>query len=228
MARMARPSGLVNPEGWDDGYFQWGTTTLTNITPGMDIGAGVSTLNVSSFVLNVCVSDIPISGSGFECLGHSIWGGRLLEPNCPNQPLLLSGSKTNITLPPRHLHHHHLQRCGQLRKRVRFRLYWRHLRLLTQAILRPRPTPLLLPTGAKLTLPSGRATAANNNGGGGGGGGTFVVQGSTPLVHRRQRQRRRPTATRRLVTSALTAAAGALLLHPRGLRQRRHGRRRRR
>jgi DNA-binding beta-propeller fold protein YncE len=44
-------NATVNPEGWDTTvYFQWGTPTLTNSIPGMDIGAGVTSLNVSSFI----------------------------------------------------------------------------------------------------------------------------------------------------------------------------------
>jgi uncharacterized repeat protein (TIGR03803 family) len=44
-------NATVNPNGWDTTvYFQWVTPTLANTTPGMDIGAGATSLNVSSFV----------------------------------------------------------------------------------------------------------------------------------------------------------------------------------
>jgi hypothetical protein len=44
-------NATVNPNGWDTTvYFQWGTSSLTNSTPSMDIGAGTISLNVSSVV----------------------------------------------------------------------------------------------------------------------------------------------------------------------------------
>ena len=44
-------NAVVNPGEWDTTvYFHWITPTLTNSTPGMDIGAGVTSLNVRSFV----------------------------------------------------------------------------------------------------------------------------------------------------------------------------------
>jgi uncharacterized repeat protein (TIGR03803 family) len=50
-------NATVNPEGWDTTvYFQWGTPTLTNSTPGIDIGAGATSLNVSSFVTGLVPS----------------------------------------------------------------------------------------------------------------------------------------------------------------------------
>jgi uncharacterized repeat protein (TIGR03803 family) len=43
-------NATVNPEGWDTTvYFLWATPTLSNSTPGMEIGAGATSLNVSSF-----------------------------------------------------------------------------------------------------------------------------------------------------------------------------------
>ena len=44
-------NATVNPNGWDTTvYFRWGTLALTNLTPGIDIGAGATPLNVSSFI----------------------------------------------------------------------------------------------------------------------------------------------------------------------------------
>ena len=43
--------GTVNPNGGDTTvYFRWGSTAITNLTPGIDIGAGTNSLNVSSFI----------------------------------------------------------------------------------------------------------------------------------------------------------------------------------
>jgi hypothetical protein len=44
-------NAAVNPNGWDTTvYFRWGTLALTNVTPVIDIGAGATALNVSSFI----------------------------------------------------------------------------------------------------------------------------------------------------------------------------------
>jgi len=44
-------NATVNPNGWDTTvYFRWGINVLTNITPAIDIGAGVTAVNVSSFI----------------------------------------------------------------------------------------------------------------------------------------------------------------------------------
>jgi sugar lactone lactonase YvrE len=41
----------VNPNGWDTTvYFRWGTTSLTNFTPKMDVGAGATPLHASSVI----------------------------------------------------------------------------------------------------------------------------------------------------------------------------------
>ena len=44
-------NATVNPEGWDTTvYFLWATPTVSNSTPVMNVGAGATSLNVSSFV----------------------------------------------------------------------------------------------------------------------------------------------------------------------------------
>jgi DNA-binding beta-propeller fold protein YncE len=46
-------NATVNPNGWDTTvYFHWGTTALTNVTPGIDIGSSAVPLNASSLITN--------------------------------------------------------------------------------------------------------------------------------------------------------------------------------
>ena len=64
---------LVNPEGWGTTvYFQWGTTTLTNTTPGINLGAGATSLNVSSFVVQGSTPLVVAGGGGGggDCYGY--------------------------------------------------------------------------------------------------------------------------------------------------------------
>jgi len=89
----------VNPEGWDTTvYFQWETPTLTNTTPGIDIGAGAASVNVSSFVPGLSASatyqyQVVASNALGTAFGAVAW-----DPN--HNHYLFSGSKTNITLNP--------------------------------------------------------------------------------------------------------------------------------
>jgi hypothetical protein len=89
----------VNPEGWDTTvYFQWKTLTLTNTTPGIDIGAGAASVNVSSFVPALAPSTsyqyrVVASNALGTTFGNVAW-----DPN--QHHYFFSGSRTNITLNP--------------------------------------------------------------------------------------------------------------------------------
>jgi DNA-binding beta-propeller fold protein YncE len=55
-------NATVNPNGWDTTvYFVWGSLALTNSTPAMDIGAGATPLNVSSFITGL------VQGTRYNC-----------------------------------------------------------------------------------------------------------------------------------------------------------------
>ena len=101
-ANGATLKAAVNPKGWDTTvYFQWETPTLTNTTPGMDIGAGATSLNVSSFVPGLSASttyqyQIVASNALGTAFGAVVYWNQI----APTNRYLLSGSKTNITLPP--------------------------------------------------------------------------------------------------------------------------------
>jgi DNA-binding beta-propeller fold protein YncE len=183
-ANGATFEALVNPEGWDTTvYFQWGTTTLTNITPGMDIGAGVSTLNVSSFVPGLSASPTyQYQVVASNALGTAFGVVAYWNQIAPTNRYLLSGSETNITLPPGT---YIITACGAAGGYGN--VYGSGYIGVTYSSSpggrgAEMSAEFNFSTGAKLTLLVGGAGYANNNGGGGGGGGTFVVQGSTPLV----------------------------------------------
>ena len=56
VANGATLNATVNPNQWDTSvYFLWGTSVgfLTNLTPVMDVGAGSTPLNVSSFIMSL-------------------------------------------------------------------------------------------------------------------------------------------------------------------------------
>jgi serine/threonine protein kinase/tetratricopeptide (TPR) repeat protein len=87
-------NALVNPEGWDTTvYFQWGTNT----TPGMDIGAGATALNVSSFVPGLTVSpqhQYQVVAS--NALGTAS-GGSSTGTNGPRPPYTCSAGRRRIS-----------------------------------------------------------------------------------------------------------------------------------
>ena len=99
-ANGATLEAAVNPEGWDTTvYFQWETPTLTNTTPGIDIGAGAASVNVSSFVPGLSAStpyqyQVVASNALGTAFGVVAYGTR------DQHHYLFSGSKTNITLKP--------------------------------------------------------------------------------------------------------------------------------
>jgi len=63
----------VNPEGWDTTvYFRWGTPILNNTTPGIDIGAGTTPLNVSSFITGLA----PATQYRYEVVASNFLGTR--------------------------------------------------------------------------------------------------------------------------------------------------------
>jgi DNA-binding beta-propeller fold protein YncE len=169
-AKGATLEAFVNPEGWDTTvYFQWGTTTLTNTTPGMDVGAGATALNVSSFVPGLS-SSTPYKylvvasnalGTAFGGIAYS--DGRLRY--------LFSGSERNITLPP-------------------------DAYIITAygapggggygGLGAEMSAEFNFSTSTNLTLLVGGGGGSGSGGfytyGGGGGGGSFVIGGGRPLV----------------------------------------------
>ncbi len=114
-ANGATLEAAVNPEGWDTTvYFQWGTPTLTNTTPGMDIGAGATSLNVSSFVPGLTVStQYQYQVVASNALGTAFGETRLLGPTGPDHPIPVQRVEDEYHSEPRHLHHHCLRRSGR-------------------------------------------------------------------------------------------------------------------
>ncbi len=92
----------VNPEGWDTTvYFQWVTPTLTNTTASTDIGAGATSLNVSSFVPGLTVSpQYQYRVVASNALGTTYGGLFYWDQLAPPTRYLFSGSKRNIILNP--------------------------------------------------------------------------------------------------------------------------------
>jgi DNA-binding beta-propeller fold protein YncE len=171
-ANGATLDAAVNPEGWDTTvYFQWETPTLTNTTPGIDIGAGNVSVNVSSFVPGLSTSttyqyQVVASNALGTAFGAVAW-----DPN--HNHYLFSGSKTNITLNPGT---YIITAYGAPGGGVD-----------GEGIVGPgsygveMSAEFNFSTSTSLTLlvGGGGGTLVAN---GGGGGGSFAVNGSTPLV----------------------------------------------
>ena len=52
-------NAIVNPQGRETTvYFHWGITAITNSSPGIDIGAAATSLNVSSFITNLIIGTV--------------------------------------------------------------------------------------------------------------------------------------------------------------------------
>ena len=169
----------VNPEGWDTTvYFRWGTPTLTNTTPGIDIGAGATVLNVSSLVPGLAPStpyEYQVVAS--NALGTAFGVVALWDQLAPTNRYLFSGSETNITLnpgtyvitaygasggsPP-------YGGKGGLGAKMSGEFNFSASTILT----------LLVGGGGS----GGSGSGGSGGSGGGGGGGSFVVQARTPLV----------------------------------------------
>ncbi len=167
-------AAAVNPQGWDTTvYFLWGTPTLNNTTPGVDIGAGTASLNVSSFVPGLTpftpykylVVASNALGTTFGAIAYS-----------PNQHhYFFSGSKTNITLPPGTYIITAYGAPGGTYGNGRNGGVGAEM---SAEFNFSTPTNLILLVGGR----GDTAATVYNYNGGGGGGGSFVVQGSTPLV----------------------------------------------
>jgi sugar lactone lactonase YvrE len=170
-ANGATLQAAVNPEGWDTTvYFQWETPTLTNTTPGIDIGAGATSVNVGSFVPGLAPFppyqyQVVASNALATAIGAVAYG----DPN--QHRYLFSGSRrnfgteTNITLNP-----------GAY--------------IITAygapggggGLGAEMSAEFNFSASTNLTLLVGEGGGYRIGNGSGGGGGSFVVQGSTPLV----------------------------------------------
>jgi hypothetical protein len=157
----------VNPEGWDTTvYFKWETPTLTNTTPGIDIGTGTASVNVSSFVPGLSASttyqyQVVASNALGTAFGAVAW-----DPN--QNHYLFSGSETNITLPPGT---YIITAYGAPGGVV----------VVPGSYGAEMSAEFNFSTSTNLTLLVGGGGVSSPYGGGGGGGGSFVV-GNTPLV----------------------------------------------
>ena len=185
-ASGATLEAAVNPEGWDTTvYFQWGTSILTNTTPGMDIGAGATSLNVSNFVPGLTVSpQYQYQVVASNALGTTYGGLFYWDQLAPPTRYLFSGSKTNITLNPGpYIITAYGARGGGYNDDAGH-YYGGGLgaEMSANFSFSTSTTLTLLIGGAG--LPGGYTVEYGLSGGagGGGGGGSFVVEGSTPLV----------------------------------------------
>jgi DNA-binding beta-propeller fold protein YncE len=158
---------LVNPEGWDTtAYFQWETLTINNTTPGMDIGAGVTSLNVSNFVPGPLYKYRVVAANALgTAFGNFAYG-----PNA--HPYFFSGSKTNITLPPGT---YIITAYGAPGGGGDYGGGGGGAEMSAEFNFSMSTTLTLLVGG-------GAGPVITFWIGGGGGGGSFVVEGSTPLV----------------------------------------------
>jgi DNA-binding beta-propeller fold protein YncE len=161
-------NAIVNPEGWDTTvFFIW----FANTTPGIDIGAGATSLNVSSFVPALSES-IPYQ---YQVMASNALGtayGQIVnwEPAQANK-YLFSGSETNITLNAGTYiiaaygapgGYGYGGASGGMGAEMEAKFYF--------------------PTSTTLTLLVGGGGGSSTAFSGAGGGGSFVVEGSTPLV----------------------------------------------
>jgi DNA-binding beta-propeller fold protein YncE len=179
-ANGATLEGTVNPEGWDTTvYFQWITPTLTNTTPGMDIGSGAASLNVSSFVPGLSASPTyQYQVVASNALGTT-FGNVADDPN--QQHYFFRGSETNITLNPgTYIITAYGAEGGRAADQIFpvFALGGFGAEMSAEFNF-STPTTLTLLVGGE-GVPWSNFTA--DCGGGGGGGGSFVVEGGTPLV----------------------------------------------
>jgi DNA-binding beta-propeller fold protein YncE len=172
----ATVEAVVNPEGWDTTvYFQWGTTSaLTNTTPIINIGAGVTSLNVSNFIPGLSIPYkyrvVASNGLGWT-FGELVYGDS-------GHAYLFSGSETNITLPPgTYIITAYGAAGGYASGDYRgFGMGGLGAEMSAEFNF-PTSTTLTLLVGG-----FGGYYSNNRYGGGGGGGGSFVVEGSTPLI----------------------------------------------
>jgi DNA-binding beta-propeller fold protein YncE len=177
-ANGATFEAAVNPEGWDTTvYFQWATPTLTNTTPGMDIGAGVTSVNVSNFVSSLSLfPTYQYQVVASNALGTA-YGNVAYDPN--QHYYYFSGSKTNITLPAgTYIITAYGAAGGYAYGYGGFGM---------GGLGAGMSAEFNFSTATNLTLlVGGLGDYFNeyyyNYGGGGGGGGSFVVEGSTPLI----------------------------------------------
>ena len=169
-ANGATLQAAVNPEGWDTTvYFQWVTPTLTNTTPGINVGAGITLLNVSSFVPGLAPStpyqyQVVASNALGTAVGEVAYGdGNQLR-------YLFSGSETIITLNPgTYIITTYGAQGGD------------GYDGLFGGVGAEMSAEFNFSTPTNLTLLVGGGGSPDTYGGGGGGG-SFVVKGSTPLV----------------------------------------------
>jgi DNA-binding beta-propeller fold protein YncE len=177
-ANGATLEAAVNPEGWDTTvYFQWKTLTLTNTTSGIDIGAGATSLNVSSFVPALAPStsyqyQVVASNALGTVFGEIAW-----DPD--HQHYFFSGSETNITLPPGT---YIITAYGAPGGGIAYdRSYGGRGAEMSAEFNFSTSTTLTLLVGG-----GGGGNYSYLGGGGfsigGGGGGSFVVESNTPLV----------------------------------------------
>jgi sugar lactone lactonase YvrE len=170
---------VVNPEGWDTTvYFQWGTSNLANTTPGIDIGAGTTSLNVSSFVPGLS-SSTPYKYQvvASNALGTAFGG---IDYGDGGHAYLFSGSETNITLNPgTYIITAYGASGGYFQSRTTN---------FPGGLGAEMSGEFYFSTATNLTLLVGAGGDPYHSyyyydyGGGGGGGGSFVVEGSIPLV----------------------------------------------
>jgi DNA-binding beta-propeller fold protein YncE len=184
-ARGSTLNAVVNPEGCNTTvYFLWGTP-LWHTTPGIDIGAGVTSVNVSNFIPGLSVSPrYQYRVVASNALG-TVYGQVLyLDQLAPPTRYLFSGSETNITLDPGTYIITAYGASGGGYHDYAYRYYNGGLGAEMSAEFSfSAPTPLTLSVGGAGSLGGYTYIYGLSGGvGGGGGGGSFVVEGSIPLV----------------------------------------------
>jgi hypothetical protein len=162
----------VNPEGWDTTvYFQWVTPTLTNTTPGINIGAGATSLKVSSFVPGLAPSTpYRYQVVALNALGTAV--GEAAYGDGDQLRYLFSGSETQITLPPGTYIITGYGAPGGYPANA----------FQESGLGAKMSGEFNFSASTTLTLLVGGGGSENYDGGGGGGGGSFVVESNTPLV----------------------------------------------
>ncbi len=178
-ANGATLEAAVNPEGWNTTvYFQLFTPTLTTTTPGIDIGAGATSLDVNSFIPGLAPSaQYQYQVVASNALGTTFGEEFYWDQSAPAKIYRFSGSETNITLSPGVYIITAYGAAGGYS-------YNRRGSYVPGGLGAEMSAEFNFSASTNLTLLVGGGGAAYDGsyGGGGGGGGSFVVGGGTPLV----------------------------------------------
>jgi DNA-binding beta-propeller fold protein YncE len=178
-------NAIVNPEGCNTTvYFLWGTPPFTHTTPGIEIGAGATSLNVSNFIPGLAVSpQYQYQVVAWNALGAAYGQVLYLDQLAPPTGYLFSGSMTNITLNPgTYIITAYGASGGGGYNEYSYYSGGFGAEMSAEFSFSASTTLTLLVGGAGSPGAYTFMYGLSGGVGGGGGGGSFVVEGTTPLV----------------------------------------------